>query len=133
MRALEVMEEEGLTARAEKLGEVLRKGLRAIDSPMVKLVRGRGLLNAIIIDEAHTGGHTAWDLCMLMKSKGLLAKPTHENIIRFAPPLVISEEDMQKALGIIREAMQELPTLKGEKEDEVIPAADRNVKIHLDD
>ncbi|KFX88373.1 hypothetical protein V490_07701 [Pseudogymnoascus sp. VKM F-3557] len=133
MRALEVMEEEGLTARAEKLGEVLRKGLREIDSPMVTLVRGKGLLNAIIIDEAHTGGHTAWDLCMLMKSKGLLAKPTHENIIRFAPPLVISEADIQKALGIIRESIQELPTLKGKKEDEVIPAADKNVKIHLDD
>jgi ornithine--oxo-acid transaminase len=62
-----------------------------------------------------------------------LAKPTHENIIRFAPPLVISEADIQKALGIIRESIKELPTLKGKKEDEVIPAADKNVKIHLDD
>jgi ornithine--oxo-acid transaminase len=64
---------------------------------------------------------------MLLKSKGLLAKPTHENIIRLAPPLVISEEDIRKALGIIKEALEELPTLKGEKEDEVIPPAEKGV------
>jgi ornithine--oxo-acid transaminase len=69
---------------------------------------------------------------MLLKSKGLLAKPTHENIIRLAPPLVISEEDIRKALGIIKEALEELPTLKGEKEDEVIPPAEKGVQIHVD-
>ncbi|PQE32001.1 ornithine aminotransferase protein [Rutstroemia sp. NJR-2017a WRK4] len=132
IRALEIMEEEGLTERAEKLGEVLRKGLRDLESPMITLVRGKGLLNAIVIDETKTGGHSAWDLCMLLKSKGLLAKPTHENIIRLAPPLVISEEDIHKALGIIKEAILELPTLKGEKEDAVVPKEEKNVHIHVD-
>ncbi|TGO81230.1 hypothetical protein BPOR_1259g00010 [Botrytis porri] len=132
IRALEIMEEEKLTERAEKLGHVLRKGLEDFNSPMIKLVRGKGLLNAIVIDESKTGGHSAWDLCMLMKSKGLLAKPTHENIIRLAPPLVISEEDIQKALAIIKESIEELPNLKGEKEDAVIPAGEKNVHIPLE-
>ncbi|KAF5874704.1 putative ornithine aminotransferase protein [Botrytis fragariae] len=132
IRALEIMEEEKLTERAEKLGHVLRKGLEDFNSPMIKLVRGKGLLNAIVIDETKTGGHSAWDLCMLMKSKGLLAKPTHENIIRLAPPLVISEEDIQKALAIIKESIDELPNLKGEKEDVVIPAGEKNVHIPLE-
>ncbi|ESZ92191.1 ornithine aminotransferase [Sclerotinia borealis F-4128] len=132
IRALEIMEEEKLTERAEKLGNVLRKGLEDLKSPMIKLVRGKGLLNAIVIDETKTGGHSAWDLCMLLKSKGLLAKPTHENIIRLAPPLVISEEDIQKALSIIEEAIIELPNLKGEEEDKVIPAGEKNVHIPLE-
>jgi ornithine--oxo-acid transaminase len=127
IRALEIMEEEKLTERAQHLGEILRQGLTDINSPIISLVRGRGLLNAIVIDESKTNGHSAWDLCMLLKSKGLLAKPTHENIIRLAPPLVISEEDIRKALGIIKEALEELPTLKGEKEDEVIPPAEKGV------
>jgi ornithine--oxo-acid transaminase len=91
------------------------------------------LLNAIVIDGSKTNGHGAWDLCMLMKAKGLLvgralkiahltgneiadsskAKPTHQNIIRLAPPLVITEEEIDKALYIIKTAMEELPTLKG--------------------
>jgi ornithine--oxo-acid transaminase len=116
IRALEIMEEENLTERAEHLGQVLRQGLRDLNSPMIKLVRGKGLLNAIVIDEAKTGGHSAWDLCMLLKSKGLLAKPTHENIIRLAPPLVISEEEIKEALRIIKEAIIELPDIKGEVE-----------------
>ncbi|KAJ8064050.1 hypothetical protein OCU04_007890 [Sclerotinia nivalis] len=132
IRALEIMEEEKLTERAEKLGHVLRKGLEDLKSPMIKLVRGKGLLNAIVIDESKTGGHSAWDLCMLLKSKGLLAKPTHENIIRLAPPLVISEEDIQKSLSIIKEAIIELPNLKGEKENVVIPANEKNVHIPLE-
>jgi ornithine--oxo-acid transaminase len=132
IRALEIMEEEKLTERAQHLGEILRQGLTDINSPIISLVRGRGLLNAIVIDESKTNGHSAWDLCMLLKSKGLLAKPTHENIIRLAPPLVISEEDIRKALGIIKEALEELPTLKGEKEDEVIPPAEKGVQIHVD-
>lgn len=131
IRALEIMEEEKLTERAQRLGEVLRKGLEAINSPMISLVRGKGLLNAIVIDESKTNGHSAWDLCMLFKSKGLLAKPTHENIIRLAPPLVISDEDLQKALDIIKEALQELPTLQGEKE-KVIPASEKGVHINID-
>jgi len=72
IRALEIMEEEDLTARAETLGNIFRQGLADLKSPMIKLVRGKGLLNAIVIDESQTGGHSAWDLCMLLKSKGLL-------------------------------------------------------------
>lgn len=74
IRALEIMEEEGLTARAETLGNLLRKGLADIKSPIISLIRGKGLLNAIVIDESQTNGHTAWDLCMLLKSKGLLVR-----------------------------------------------------------
>jgi ornithine--oxo-acid transaminase len=74
IRALEIMEEEDLTARAETLGNMLRKGLADIKTPIIKTVRGKGLLNAIVIDESKTGGHSAWDLCMLLKSKGLLVR-----------------------------------------------------------
>lgn len=132
IRALEIMEEEDLTARAETLGQVLRQGLEDMKSPMIKLVRGKGLLNAIVIDETKTGGHSAWDLCMLLKSKGLLAKPTHENIIRLAPPLVISEEQIRQCLRIIGEAIIELPDLKGEKQDDIIPQSEKGVHIGLD-
>lgn len=132
IRALEIMEEEKLTERAERLGQILRQGLADLKSPMIKLVRGKGLLNAIVIDESKTGGHSAWDLCMLLKSKGLLAKPTHENIIRLAPPLVISEAEIKEALRIIGEAIKELPDLKGEAEDKVIPAQEKGVHIGLD-
>ncbi|KAE9366134.1 ornithine aminotransferase [Stipitochalara longipes BDJ] len=132
IRALEIMEEEDLTARAETLGKVLRQGLEDLKSPMIKLVRGKGLLNAIVIDETKTGGHSAWDLCMLLKSKGLLAKPTHENIIRLAPPLVISEEQIRECLRIIGEAIIELPDLKGKKQDAIIPQNEKGVHIGLD-
>jgi len=114
IRALEVVQEENLVERAERLGQVFRQGLKDLNSPMIKIVRGKGLLNAIVIDESKTNGHSAWDLCMLLKAKGLLAKPTHQNIIRLAPPLVITEEEVQKALSIIGEAIKELPELKGE-------------------
>ena len=132
IRALEIMEEEKLTERAEALGKILRQGLEDLRSPMIKLVRGKGLLNAIVIDESKTGGHSAWDLCMLLKSKGLLAKPTHENIIRLAPPLVISEAQIREALRIIGEAIAELPDLTGAHEDEIIPPEEKGVHIGLD-
>ncbi|KAG9246153.1 putative ornithine aminotransferase [Calycina marina] len=132
IRALEIMEEEKLTERAHELGNILRQGLNDLKSPMIKLVRGKGLLNAIVIDETKTGGHSAWDLCMLLKSKGLLAKPTHENIIRLAPPLVISEEEIRQALAIIKQAIIELPDLKGKEDDKVIPASEKGVHIGSD-
>lgn len=72
IRALEIIRDENMVERAERLGRIFRDGLQAIKSPMLKTVRGKGLLNAIVIDESQTNGHTAWDLCMLMKSKGLL-------------------------------------------------------------
>ncbi|KAI1096544.1 ornithine aminotransferase [Rostrohypoxylon terebratum] len=112
IRALELMEEEQLTQKAEKLGNIFRDGLAAFNSPVIKTIRGKGLLNAVVIDESKTNGHSAWDLCVLLKEKGLLAKPTHGNIIRFAPPLVISEVQLRKAMAIIGDALRELPDLK---------------------
>lgn len=101
--ALEVVKDEKLAERAEKLGKIFRAGLKAIDSPMVELVRGKGLLNAVIIKP--TKGKTAWDVCLKMRDNGLLAKPTHGHIIRFAPPLVITEEEINKAIKIIEESI----------------------------
>lgn len=132
IRALEIMEEEDLTARAQVLGEKLRAGIAAFRSDMITIIRGKGLLNAIVIDESKTGGLSAWDLCMLLKAKGLLAKPTHQNIIRLAPPLVISEAEIDNALAIMKEAIEELPHLKGKKEDEIIPDEVKGVKVGLD-
>ncbi|TKA75561.1 Ornithine aminotransferase, partial [Cryomyces minteri] len=132
IRALEIVKEENMVERAETLGQLFRQGLRDIKSPMITTIRGKGLLNAIVIDESKTNGHSAWDLCMLMKEKGLLAKPTHQNIIRLAPPLVITEEQIQQALDIIRDAILELPNLKGEREDEIIPKEEKIVHIGLE-
>ncbi|KAI2464175.1 ornithine aminotransferase [Annulohypoxylon bovei var. microspora] len=112
IRALELMDEEQLTQKAEKLGNIFRDGLAALNSPVIKTIRGKGLLNAVVIDESKTNGHSAWDLCLLLKAKGLLAKPTHGNIIRFAPPLVISEVQLRKAMSIIGDALRELPDIK---------------------
>ncbi len=110
--ALDVLVDEKMCENAEALGELLRTELRKIQDPKLKLVRGRGLLNAIVIDEqASHKGRTAWDLCLLLKHKGLLAKPTHQNIIRLAPPLVITEQQVRKAVDIIRDALAELDTL----------------------
>ncbi|KAF5850412.1 hypothetical protein GGP41_002613 [Bipolaris sorokiniana] len=117
IRALELIEEENMIERAETLGNKFRQGLQDINNPMIKTIRGKGLLNAIVIDESRTNGHSAWDLCMLFKEKGLLAKPTHQNIIRLAPPLVITEQEIESALSIIKEAMEELSTLKGKTEE----------------
>lgn len=74
IRALELMEEENLTEKAEKLGKMFRDGLASLNSPVIRLIRGKGLLNAVIIDESQTGGHSAWDLCLLLKEKGLLVR-----------------------------------------------------------
>ncbi len=101
--ALEVIKEEKLAERAEKLGEIFRAELKKIDSPMIELVRGKGLLNAIVIKP--TDGKTAWDVCVALKENGLLAKPTHEHIIRFAPPLVITEEQIMDSVEIIKKTI----------------------------
>lgn len=132
IRALELIQEENMVERAETLGKRFRDGLAAIKNPMVTTIRGKGLLNAIVIDESKTNGHSAWDLCMLFKEKGLLAKPTHQNIIRLAPPLVITEEEIDVALGIIKAAMEELPELKGKREEELLPPGEKNVHIGVD-
>jgi len=129
IRALEIIRDEKMVERAEILGQKFRAGLRDINSPMITTIRGKGLLNAIVIDESKTNGRSAWDLCMLMKTKGLLAKPTHQNIIRLAPPLVITEEEIGRAISIIKTSMEELPTLKGKEEGDIIPQPEKDVEI----
>jgi len=104
--ALEVVKEEKLAERAEKLGKLFRSELEKLDSELIELVRGKGLLNAIVIKP--TNGKEAWDVCMQMKENGLLAKPTHQHIIRFAPPLVITEEQIMEAVGIIKKSLEEI-------------------------
>ncbi len=101
--ALDVIKDEKLAENAEKLGEIFRAELSKIDSPMVELIRGKGLLNAIVIKP--TNGKTAWDVCLALKENGLLAKPTHEHIIRFAPPLVINEEQLLESVEIIKKTI----------------------------
>jgi len=112
MTALDVLIEEKLAERAMRLGEYFRSAVLSLNSPLVECVRGRGLLNAVVIDEKKsTKGRTAWQLCLLLKSRGVLAKPTHGNVIRFAPPLVIDEEDLKKSVRIIGECLVDLDTV----------------------
>jgi len=101
--ALEVIKDENLAENAEQLGQIFRDELRKIDSDMIELVRGKGLLNAVVIKPKN--GKTAWDVCVKMKDNGLLAKPTHDHIIRFAPPLVINKEQVFEAIQIIKESI----------------------------
>lgn len=103
--ALEVVRDENLAENAEALGKVFRERMRNIHSDMVELVRGKGLLNAVVIRPKH--GKTAWDVCLKLRDKGLLAKPTHQHIIRFAPPLVINQTELLEAVGIIESTMAE--------------------------
>jgi ornithine--oxo-acid transaminase len=104
--ALEVIREERLAENAERLGIILRKGLNEIAqrNPLITLVRGKGLLNAIVID-CDENTDLAWDICLRFRDYGLLAKPTHGNKIRLAPPLVINEEQIQECLVIIEKAL----------------------------
>ena len=111
--ALQVLKDENLVERSQKLGDLLNSKLEELKSQsdgIISEVRGKGLLAAIVIDDKKTNGRTAWDLCLLMKDHGVLAKPTHDNIIRLAPPLVISEEDLLKGVEAIRESLKQLPT-----------------------
>ena len=102
--ALEVVKEDNLADRADELGKLFRNELQKIDSDMIELIRGKGLLNAIVIKPKNS--KTAWDVCVKMSENGLLAKPTHENIIRFAPPLIITEKQILEAVGIIKKSIQ---------------------------
>ncbi len=106
MAALQVVKDEKLAENAQRLGEIFRSELRKINSPYIELVRGKGLLNAIVIKPFN--GKSAWDVCLKMRDNGLLAKPTHQHIIRFAPPLVITEEQIHEAVEIIRRSIKEL-------------------------
>lgn len=101
--ALEVVKEEKLAERADYLGKIFRDEMCSVKSDMIQLVRGKGLLNAVIIRPKN--GKEAWDVCEKMKEMGVLAKPTHQHIIRFAPPLVISEEELREAIEIIKKAI----------------------------
>lgn len=110
--ALEVLRDEKLAENAKVRGEQLRTGLESlVGSTSVEKVRGRGLLNAVIINQPKGGyGDTgkAWDLCVHMKENGLLAKPTHGNIIRLAPPLTITEEEINQCLDIFERSVRQL-------------------------
>ena len=101
--ALEVVKDEKLAEKAEYLGNIFRSEMRAVKSDMIELVRGKGLLNAIIIRPKN--GKEAWDICVKMKDMGVLAKPTHQHIIRFAPPLTITEDQLLEAIALIKEAI----------------------------
>ena len=107
--ALTVLKEENMAGNAEAMGAIFRAELSKLNSPFVAVIRGRGLLNAIVIK--HPNPEAAWNLCMELMRNGLLAKPTHGDIIRFAPPLNITEDQLMEAIGIIERS---LPVL-GEK------------------
>lgn len=102
--ALEIVKDEKLAENARRQGEKLRKALREIQNDRITLVRGKGLLNAIIIKEKD--GISAWDVCLRLMHNGLLAKPTHGDIIRFAPPLIINDEQLDECIEIIRITIQ---------------------------
>ena len=106
MAALEVAIEENLAENADRLGKIFRSELSeyAKTNDLIELVRGKGLLNAIVINDTEDSS-TAWDICMKLKENGLLAKPTHGNIIRFAPPLVMNEEQLRNGVAIIIKTM----------------------------
>lgn len=104
MAALEVVREERLTENAEAMGRIFRDRMRSIGSDMIAEVRGKGLLNAVVIRPKN--GREAWNVCLRMRDNGLLAKPTHDHIIRFAPPLIISEEELLDACGIIERSIR---------------------------
>jgi len=103
--AMEVLIDENLADNATRIGKIFRDEMKAFNSPLIAEVRGKGLLNAIQINPLE--GKKAWDLCLLMKEHGVLAKPTHEHTIRFTPPLIITEAQMIEAIGLIQESMKE--------------------------
>lgn len=106
MKALEVLKTEKMAENAAAMGNILRSELEKLQSPLIKLVRGKGLLNAIVIN--HPDPEVSWELCLHLKDLGLLAKPTHGDKIRFAPPLVINEVQIKEAVGIIAEALKRI-------------------------
>lgn len=119
--ALDVLVREDLAARSERLGKIFREGVAALNSPYVKQIRGRGLFNGVIIDPTVSKkGRGAWELCLVLADLGILCKPTHRDIIRFAPPLVISEEEIRRAIEIIGKGLATFDEL------DVIPLADRD-------
>ena len=106
--AVEVVRDERLAENAFELGQLFRAEMEKLieETDLVRLVRGKGLLNAIVINDSEDSS-TAWDICMALKENGLLAKPTHGNIIRFAPPLVMTKEELMDCIGIISKTLKE--------------------------
>lgn len=113
MAALEVVKEEQLAENAERLGKLFRECMQELvdTTDLVRLVRGKGLLNAIVINDTEDSS-TAWDICLKLRDNGLLAKPTHGNIIRFAPPLVMTEEQLLECVDIISKTLKAFEDLK---------------------
>ncbi len=114
MESLKVIVEEKLAENSDKMGVIFRTELRNLNNPIIELVRGKGLLNAMVIKTGeetehnwNTDGELAWNLCLKMRDNGLLAKPTHGNIIRFAPPLVITEAQIHEAVNIIKTSIDQ--------------------------
>lgn len=106
MEALQILKDEKLDQQSEKLGQLFRETLRGVKKPWIKEVRGKGLLNALEVTGSH--GVEAWDVCLKLKDAGVLAKPTHDTIIRFAPPLVITEEQLKECLEIIVSVLESM-------------------------
>ena len=106
MKALEVIKSERMVENSHKMGELLRAELAKLNSPFVASIRGRGLLNAIVIQ--HENPEAAWDLCLHLKELGILAKPTHGDKIRFAPPLIITEAQIKEAVQLIGKGLEQL-------------------------
>jgi ornithine--oxo-acid transaminase len=104
--ALKVLKEEDMAANAEAMGQLLRGEIKKLNSPFISLVRGKGLLNAIVIK--HSNPEAAWELCLALKENGLLAKPTHGDKIRFAPPLLINKEQVMECVEIIDRSLKTL-------------------------
>lgn len=106
MEALKVLKDEKMAENAEDMGELFRAGIKGLNNRHIKLVRGKGLLNAVVIE--HADGDAAWKLCLALKELGLLAKPTHGDKIRFAPPLPINRQQVLECIGIIEKALKAL-------------------------
>jgi len=106
VEALKVVKDERLVQNAEKMGKIFREEIKKLNSPFIVEVRGRGLLNAIVTKPI--GKKTAWDICLKMMENGLLAKPTHDDIIRFAPPLCIKKKELMQAIGIIKRSFEQM-------------------------
>ena len=104
--SLKVLKEEKMAENAEAMGQLLREELVKLNSPLIKTVRGKGLLNAIVIQ--HENPDASWDLCLALRDNGLLAKPTHGDKIRFAPPLIITKEQIMECVGIISKSLKTL-------------------------
>ncbi|MBX5439261.1 MAG: ornithine--oxo-acid transaminase [Thermoflavifilum sp.] len=106
VEAVQIILDEALPERAAQLGSYFRERLQALSSPLIRVIRGKGLLNAVVVDHPHP--EAAWQLCLLMRDRGLLAKPTHGDRIRFAPPLIITREQIDECLAIIEDSLHAL-------------------------